>query len=113
MKVLSLFVFICCLCRCDNSNERIYNEPSADSIAHMHVAAEPAALEEMVKFSPPNINDDELSEEGGNYIKDKKIIKDGSIGIRVSDLANAKKHVDSLIKKHKAYYSTEEYNDYD
>ncbi|WP_289054711.1 DUF4349 domain-containing protein [Carboxylicivirga marina] len=43
----------------------------------------------------------------------KKIIKDGRIGVKVSDLKSAKVRVDSLVENHKAYYSNEKLNNTD
>lgn len=41
---------------------------------------------------------------------EKKIIKDGRLGIRVSDLEPSKIRVDSLVKIHKGYYAQEKLN---
>ena len=43
----------------------------------------------------------------------KKIIKDGRIGLKVSDLELTKARVDSLVNKHDAYYSNENLNNTD
>ena len=43
----------------------------------------------------------------------KKIIKDGRLGIKVTDLTNTKLRVDSLIKLHGGYYANENFNNTD
>jgi len=43
----------------------------------------------------------------------KKLIKDGRIGLKVSDLELTKVKVDSIVKKHDAYYSNENLNNSD
>jgi len=43
----------------------------------------------------------------------KKIIKDGRIGLKVTDLELTKARVDSLVKRHDAYYSNENLNNTD
>ncbi len=43
----------------------------------------------------------------------KKIIKDGRLGLRVSELESTKLRVDSLMKNHNAYYANESFNNRD
>lgn len=78
-------------------------------------------LNEMVKFAPPVIKDDALEEnESGLEVPEssqkstaKKIIKDGSMSIKVEDLERAKKHINSVLKKFNAYYEQEDYTNYE
>ncbi|PIF05441.1 MAG: hypothetical protein CSA36_06815 [Draconibacterium sp.] len=42
----------------------------------------------------------------------KKIIRDGRIGLRVTELEKAKARIDSLVKKYNAYYAGENFNNY-
>ncbi len=42
---------------------------------------------------------------------DKKIVKEGRMGIRVGNIAQARENVTSLVSKYDGYYSNESYND--
>lgn len=58
--------------------------------------------------SPPSI--DEI---GKQEVIKKKIIKDGRLGLRVSDLENTKFRVDTLINHYGGYYANEKLNNSD
>ncbi len=45
-----------------------------------------------------------------NYPEQKKIIKDGRMGIRVDDLEGTKRRIDSLLIKYKGYYAKESFH---
>lgn len=74
---------------------------------------------ETVKFSPPNIKDDAVEENAQSKTsnsqtsKNKKIIKDGSITIKVKELEAAKKQIDTLLKTYGAYYENEHFVNYE
>lgn len=62
------------------------------------------------------INKDEGSGDGNpasttttQKVDKKKIIKDGSLGIKTNDIVRAKKGFDALLKKLNAYYETEDF----
>lgn len=71
-----------------------------------------APVAEMINLSPPVIKDNEVAERESVKNTTKKIIKDGTISISVSDINAAKRHVDSTLKQFKAYYEEEQYNNY-
>jgi hypothetical protein len=72
-----------------------------------------------VKFVPPNIKDDEVDEptapsaSNAHTSKNKKIIKDGSIIIKVKEVEVAKKQIDALLKTFGAYYENEHFVNYE
>ncbi len=55
----------------------------------------------------------EIDEENQSTPIEKKIIKDGSIEIKVDELETAKQTVDAMLKKYDAYYSNEVLNNND
>lgn len=57
---------------------------------------------------PPPIDNIEKQE-----VMKKKIIKDGRLGLRVSELEKSKIRIDTLIKKHGGYYANESLNNSD
>jgi hypothetical protein len=82
--------------------------------------AEPAAcsappVRTTVKFVPPVIKDDVIEETAeskhtkSQLLKNKKIIKDGSISIKVKEIELAKKRMDAIIKSYDAYYENESF----
>ncbi len=70
---------------------------------------------EQVKFVPPVIKDDVVEENNepkntkSQLLKNKKIIKDGSISIKVKNVEAAKKRMDAIIKSYDAYYENESF----
>lgn len=74
--------------------------------------APPPALE-AIKFLPPVIKDDAVeenskpNEKSNPLTKNKKIIKDGTISIKVKDVEAAKKRMDAIINAHNGYYENE------
>lgn len=63
-------------------------------------------------FTERSIQESEITETKENVVKpsgtvSKKIIKDGEMGIEVSDLNSAKTNIDSLVAKYNAYYANE------
>jgi hypothetical protein len=75
----------------------------------------PPPVREHVKFVPPVIKDDAVEETTGSkntksqLLKNKKIIKDGSISIKVKNVEAAKKRMDAIIKSYDAYYENESF----
>jgi hypothetical protein len=74
---------------------------------------------EMTKFSPPVINDDAVEEDAAPsstknvLLKNKKIIKDGSMSIKVKDIEAAKKRIDGIVKIYDCYYENEGFENFD
>lgn len=86
--------------------------PSKDSASDLTasggvmVAAESAPM--ALKSARSVKNTAEIPEEATA----KKIIKDGSMGIKVRDINEGKSAVDALVAQYNAYYGNESYNDY-
>jgi hypothetical protein len=81
-------------------------------------ACSPPPVLETVKFEPPVIKDDVVETDvlnAGTTLleKNKKIIKDGSISIKVKDVEAAKKRIDNIVKAYSAYYENESFKNYD
>lgn len=81
-------------------------------------ACSPPPVLETVKFSPPVIKDDAVESDvlqaaTSALTKDKKIIKDGSMSIKVKDVEAAKKRIDHIVKAHDAYYENESFENND
>jgi hypothetical protein len=114
MKTIALYLCMALLtCACHSEKEE--NLMSVTETADYRVSSEPPAMAEMVKFAPPEIKDDAVEEEVAEPVnvpatKNKKIIRDGSISIRVKRIDQAKKHMDSLVKNVNGYYEQEEFN---
>ena len=88
-----------------------HQSPEADSYALADMAMEeemmPITRQQEVAPPPPPLPAIEKPS------VEKKIIKDGRMGLKVSDLPKAKMRVDSLVKLHGAYYANERFNNYD
>ena len=102
-NILSIFVLTLLLFSCtEEMNERAFADlvvPEGEML--------PEERKSMVK-SPAPINGSNNQVE----IK-KKIIKDGRLGLKVSELGRTKSKVDSLIKIHGGYYANEKLNNSD
>ncbi len=87
----------------------------------MMSVSEPAAcmmapIKESVRFVPPVIKDDAVEKESAAKPATKpfkKIIKDGSISIKVNYVEMAKRRMDTVIKAFDAYYEQEEFENYE
>lgn len=107
-----------------------YTQRMQDSIAASEAAsAEPAAAEpppdqnENVDYTPPIVKDDEEILETDNSKPEhidkkissskKKIIKDGNISVKSTDINASKKSIDNIVKSIDAYYEKEDLQNYD
>lgn len=86
------------------SNVEFYEEDIAESTE----ASVP--ITEQLKTPPPPPPSPEQSSIETEPSQAKKIIKDGSLQIKVENLKSVKKTVDSLIKFHDAYYANESFH---
>ena len=55
----------------------------------------------------------EMSTDNQTPASEKKIIKDGRMGIKVSDIQEAKKSINSLVSKYRGHYARDNYSDSD
>lgn len=89
------------------------------TLAESLPACSPAPVHTTVKFVPPVIKDDAVEQNTpftpnkSTLAKNKKIIKDGAISIKVKDVEAAKKRIDAIIKVYDAYYENESFENYD
>lgn len=80
----------------------------------MDLTAPAPQIVNCVKFSPSSVSDEivvsDYSEENYNSskINKKKIIKDGTLSIKASDIVSSKKFIDKTIKSLNCYYEIEE-----
>jgi hypothetical protein len=106
-KVITLLVLIMFFVSCHKSStEKVaedsmgYTEGIAPMTRQMAAAPAPAPL--------PPVDQIEKTD-----TDKQKIIKDGRLGIRVSELDKAKERADSLVKKHGGYYASENFSNTD
>lgn len=102
-KILSIFIMTILIASCHQKQ----TDKASYAVADME--------EEMIPITrqspntpPPPIDKIEKKE----VIK-KKIIKDGRLGLRVSELEQTKLRIDTLIKNHGGYYANESFNNTD
>lgn len=101
-RILSILFFSILITSCHQKQPDIV----ADAVAEMNMEMIPAT--QQAPNAPPLIDKIEKQE----VIK-KKIIKDGSLGLRVSELEKTKRWIDSLIRNHGGYAANESFNNTD
>ncbi len=101
--ILSIFTLIILVSSCHQGR----TEKASYAFADMEEEIIPMTRQS-INAPPPSIDKIEKQE----VIK-KKIIKDGRIGIRVSELEKTKLRIDTLIKNHGGYYANESFNNSD
>jgi len=100
-KILSIFIVTLLTISC--------HQKQSDKFGDMLMEEEITLVERQSPIdSPPSI--DEI---GKQEVLKKKIIKDGRLGLRVSDLENTKFRVDTLINHYGGYYANEKLNNSD
>lgn len=100
-KILSIFIVTLLTISC--------HQKQSDKFGDMLMEEEITLVERQSPIdSPPSI--DEI---GKQEVIKKKIIKDGRLGLRVSDLENTKFRVDTLINHYGGYYANEKLNNSD
>lgn len=102
-KIANLFILILIITSCQQ------NEPNyaLSDIASYQNEAVPMTKQSRISENLPNqaIKTDEINK--------KKIIKDGRLGVKVSELEKAKKWIDTLVINYGGYYANEEFNNTD
>lgn len=111
-KILSISILFISIFSCNSSEEKLSTTWS-DAGASMILP--PAEMDELsgnasdvlykANYTAPNTVQSNIP-----IIDKKKIIKDGSISVKVADLEKAKKSVNDLVKSMNAYYENESYN---
>lgn len=102
-KILSLLILTILITSCHQKQ----TDDTSYSVADME--AEVVPITQQSSNVPVSLVDVTVKQ---NVIK-KRIIKDGRLGLRVSELEDAKFRIDTLIKKHGGYYENESFNNLD
>ena len=107
-----MILLLVAISSCQQKSLRIPGyDGTESSMADMYLEEEISATR-MNEFAPPpppvpETTEATLKQTDANK---KKIIKDGNISIKVTDINAAKTTTDSLVKKHGAYYASETFN---
>ena len=115
LLVALTIIMIACQPKKEMETEVALDYTTSDITFSEPAACSPPPIRETVKFVPPVIKDDVVEEttESKNtksqLLKNKKIIKDGSISIKVKNVEAAKKRMDAIIKSYDAYYENESF----
>lgn len=122
MKTKTLIVTVAMLLMACHPKNEIKTEPTLDyttadiSYNDAAPACAPPPIRETIKFVPPVIKDDAIeenttsNEKSNPLTKNKKIIKDGTISIKVKDVEAAKKRMDVIVNSHNGYYENESFD---
>ena len=115
-KYKILFISICIIaiyaCGSEKNKAEIHNEVGTTDFAKVdapEVPPPPPQIEEQLKYTPPKIVKDEEIKNNKNIEIDhqKMIIKNGNLSIKSKQIDSSKKHLDVQLKKHQAYYESE------
>lgn len=104
-KILSLFILTILITSCHQKQ----SDKDSYAFADMVMEEKMIPITRQSQNAPPPLIDKIEKQE---VIK-KKIIKDGRLGLRVSELENTKLRIDTLIKNHGGYYANERFNNSD
>jgi hypothetical protein len=102
-NILSIFILIILTASCQQEQTEKASFVAADMVNEMRAPEQQSA-----NAPPPPIE-----KTGKKEVIKKKIIKDGKLGLRVSELEQTKLRVDTLIKYHGGYYANESFNNTD
>ncbi|WP_052259413.1 DUF4349 domain-containing protein [Flavobacterium sp. KMS] len=113
MKQFFLSIIILVLAASCNSNS---NETSNDAkVMAMEIPPPPPPRVDSGSDSDSKDKKEEVSENNNPeqetikpVVKEKKIIKDGTVSVKTNDIAASKKNIDELIKKLNGYYEVED-----
>lgn len=112
-----LLAMIMLACHPKSESEMLESTDVVSLNCSMVSADSPPPLEENVRFVPPVVKDDAVESESKapniKPNKSKKIIKDGTVIIKVKNIESSKRSIDTIIKKYSAYYENEEFQNYD
>ncbi|MBK8806995.1 MAG: DUF4349 domain-containing protein [Bacteroidales bacterium] len=95
--ILAILISSCHSKQAENESYDVTKKEEAVNSASQQSAIEPSPIDKIDKQEP----------------RRKKIIKDGRLGIRVTELEKTKLRIDSLVKNHGAYYANESFNNTD
>ena len=101
-QIISIFILVILITSCHQKQ----NDKASFAIADMEEEMIPVTRQSP-NVPPPPIDKIEKPE------VIKKIIKDGRLGLLITELEKAKVHVDTLVKNHDGYYANESFNNTD
>lgn len=111
-KILSIFALIALLASCSNNKqpESVSTYSVTDDAVEMAIPRQEQASNEPSELNelPTTANKVEAQD-----VIDKKIIKEGRLGLKVKELDKTKFVIDSLVKKHNGYYANENFENSD
>jgi hypothetical protein len=114
MKSFFLSLIVLLIASSCNSNR---NETSNDEIVTMSAPPPPAgsSSDDTDSKDKKEVSEDKNTEPETikPVVKEKKIIKDGTITVTTNDIAASKKNIDELLKKLNGYYETEDLHNND
>lgn len=103
-KILFIFAFSILIISCNqkqNSREVMLDMAGAEQEMNSAAMVAPDA-------PPPPVDNPGIQE-----VNKKKIIKDGRIGLKVTDLEKTKTRIDTLVRSYDGYYANENFNNSD
>lgn len=103
-----IYLAICCFILAACNHQEVKKQINFDE-ATVEEDIYACAEAEYAPVSPSAIP---LPETNNKTSQVKKIIKDGNMGIQVSNLEKTKKDIDSLVSRYEAYYAKENYDKY-
>ena len=113
-KILFISICIIAIYACGSEKNKIkdFDQVGALDVARVdapEVPPPPPQIEEQLKYTPPKIVKDEEIKNNKNIEIDhqKMIIKNGNLSIKSKQIDSSKKYLDVLLKKHQAYYESE------
>lgn len=107
-SILPLFIFILLFGSCNHGSEETYDQ----YLANMEESI-PITKSSPVPPPPPPESSSIADQVEQQKEIEKKIIKDGRIGLQVKNLNKTKLRVDSLVRKYEGYYANESFNNTD
>ncbi len=113
-KILFISICIIAIYACGSGKNKIkdFDQVVALDVARVdapEVPPPPPQIEEQLKYTPPKIVKDEEIKNNKNIEIDhqKMIIKNGNLSIKSKQIDSSKKYLDVQLKKHHAYYESE------
>jgi hypothetical protein len=114
MKSFFLSLIVLLIASSCNSNR---NETSSDEIVTLSAPPPPAgsSSDDTDSKDKKEVSEDKNTEPETikPVVKEKKIIKDGTVTVTTNDITASKKNIDELLKKLNGYYETEDLQNYD
>lgn len=113
MKKFLIPLFCLFLIQCKKNETQSLNASLVDVLQEDKVAAVSAPTSLSEKMMPPNQEVDPANPSSQIITITKKIIKNGDMRIQVGDIKKAQEHINSILKKNKAYVQKEEFQNTD